>query len=706
LRSYDGGYSLFIYLLRRWVREHKPLDRVRDEINRVNPLANSLYEGGYGYYRKGEPEEATTLLRRAVANNPNHSNARMLLAQIFVEQNQIADAVTELEQAYRYAPERAHYALIGALIRRAEELERAEQNEDALAVCRRVLEISPAERTAIEMRARIMVGLGDTALKADALEDALRWYEEAGSSSRATEVRGRIRRRALDILEVESVTAEDREDWQTAIALCEKIKELDPENAAWDQRLQELIAMREVARRYAEGVAFVSDADWKPAQRALADVVYHSPAYKDAAELLWKAVLFARAPQSDPPKPPSPKERRKSVSHGSSSVDASDRLPPVPAKSEQNVNARRKPPDIVTPGMVHKPESPSLKQEGSRGVLSSLPHGGVVSSVAIHGSVAATAGIDGTVLLWDLDAEGPPRALSHRRAVGSIGFSPNGDFLIVGCARGLYIWDRTNRRQSPTLVREVEFSAAISAIAFDPTGTHLGVGLSDGSIAVLITHKVDGLNLAGQGRGHAHRVTSLAFSPASLKERPLVADTLVLDIDTGAAVALNGTPPSPVRTRRNERHSMGGAFATASEDGQVSVWSCALVEQIKLVHRLPVTAVAVADAVTIATATRDGKIRVRNLQATELKSDFDIGRKVTGLTFLTPGLLAASSFDNNVRIFSLMTGLETDRLDCGSAVTSITYSEERGLILAGCDTGQAFLLDINHLTGTENGREQ
>ena len=68
----DGGYRFRVELLRHWITKHKPLRRVQEELDRIEPVAESLYQAASGFYRSGKLGQAVELLRKAVGLNPNH----------------------------------------------------------------------------------------------------------------------------------------------------------------------------------------------------------------------------------------------------------------------------------------------------------------------------------------------------------------------------------------------------------------------------------------------------------------------------------------------------------------------------------------------------------------------------------------------------------------------------------------------------------
>ncbi len=47
----NGGYHFRVEMLRRWLVDHKPLRRVQEELDRIEPVADSLYRAALGLYR-------------------------------------------------------------------------------------------------------------------------------------------------------------------------------------------------------------------------------------------------------------------------------------------------------------------------------------------------------------------------------------------------------------------------------------------------------------------------------------------------------------------------------------------------------------------------------------------------------------------------------------------------------------------------------
>ncbi|MFZ5820455.1 MAG: SUMF1/EgtB/PvdO family nonheme iron enzyme [Chloroflexota bacterium] len=103
----EGGYCFRVELLRQWIAANRPLKRVQEELDRVQPLAENLYQSAYGFYRANDLPQAETLLRQAVNVNPNHLRANELLAEAMIARGALPEARDLLEKMYEFAPQAA-----------------------------------------------------------------------------------------------------------------------------------------------------------------------------------------------------------------------------------------------------------------------------------------------------------------------------------------------------------------------------------------------------------------------------------------------------------------------------------------------------------------------------------------------------------------------------------------------------------------------
>lgn len=110
----EEGHRFRVELLRRWIAEKKPVSRVQQELDRIEPLADNLYLAGNAFYQNGQLEDAINDLRRSLAINPNHLQSGLLLAQIYLEQRDLDEAVSLLDTIYEYNPGAARPRLVQA----------------------------------------------------------------------------------------------------------------------------------------------------------------------------------------------------------------------------------------------------------------------------------------------------------------------------------------------------------------------------------------------------------------------------------------------------------------------------------------------------------------------------------------------------------------------------------------------------------------
>jgi tetratricopeptide (TPR) repeat protein len=194
LRRTPSGYRFAIPLLQRWVMENKPLRRVKAELDSVGPQAEKLFRQAVASYKLGDLEDTERLLRRAMAVNPNHVQARLLEGRVHLAHGRALEAVAVTESAYRSDPAAARQGLVAALLSLAET--QADQSEQWRTL-NRVLRIDPAQPQARERQALIMRGWAEKALAQGDYEAALHAYEEIGDAENSTAVRRQMRRQAL-----------------------------------------------------------------------------------------------------------------------------------------------------------------------------------------------------------------------------------------------------------------------------------------------------------------------------------------------------------------------------------------------------------------------------------------------------------------------------------------------------------------------------
>ena len=254
----EQEHCFAVELFRRWTRQHKPLRDVKDELDRVDPLAEELFGIGQEFFRRNQLKAAVRYFRDALVAHPGHFHALLRLGETLLQLAQTDEAVAELERAYEQDQEEARSLFTRALVAQARVREEAGDEDGALAVCARALQVSPDDYTAQKIRSAILMRRLEA--KAQSHERAEQWAEAIGVYMQ---------------LVTQASDEESREVWKAAFERCRK---------------EELLV-----RLFGEGIGALEKKNWQWAQRAFARVVHGRPDYginkQLAARLLLQAVL-------------------------------------------------------------------------------------------------------------------------------------------------------------------------------------------------------------------------------------------------------------------------------------------------------------------------------------------------------------------------------------------------------------------------------
>lgn len=176
LVSANGGYRFRVELLRRWIALNKPLSRTQEELDRIEPLADNLYNAARILYNDNKLQEAEVELRRVLNLNPNHSGARELLAELLLFNNRWTEAQTELETLFDIAPRRARSRLKQVYL---EQMKSATGPEQRRALIDRAWERLADDPDIRSEHHRLYRELGASYEAQDRLSEALQAYEQA-----------------------------------------------------------------------------------------------------------------------------------------------------------------------------------------------------------------------------------------------------------------------------------------------------------------------------------------------------------------------------------------------------------------------------------------------------------------------------------------------------------------------------------------------
>jgi Tol biopolymer transport system component len=209
------------------------------------------------------------------------------------------------------------------------------------------------------------------------------------------------------------------------------------------------------------------------------------------------------------------------------------------------------------------------KADGSRvGDLAGHPTAVWAVKVSKDGKLAATAGYDGLVKLWDLPARTLKHDLKkHKGWVRSLDFSPDGTKLASAGEDGtVVLWNTADGKEIKAVTAH---AGPVTAVAFSPDGGTLATG--GGDKLVKLWNAADGAE-KGKLEGHADALWAVGYSPDGSKLATAGADRTIrlwTTSDSKEFATLSGHKDwvtsvgfSPDGTR----------LVTGSLDGAVKLW--------------------------------------------------------------------------------------------------------------------------------------
>lgn len=209
------------------------------------------------------------------------------------------------------------------------------------------------------------------------------------------------------------------------------------------------------------------------------------------------------------------------------------------------------------------------KADGSR-VATLAGHPTAVWAVKISqdGKLAATAGYDGLVKLWDYAARTLKSDLKkHKGWVRSLGFSPDGSKLATAGEDGtVVIWNTADGSEAKTIVAH---GGPVAAVEFSPDGGTLATGGGD---KIVKLWDVAGGTEKGKMEGHGDAIWAVAFSPDGSRLASAGADRTVKIwgvADTKEQAAFKGHKDWVTSLAFSPD---GSRLASGSLDGAVKLW--------------------------------------------------------------------------------------------------------------------------------------
>jgi formylglycine-generating enzyme required for sulfatase activity/tetratricopeptide (TPR) repeat protein len=173
LEPVNEGYRFRVELLRQWIEFNRPLKRVQQEIDRVQPRAENLYNLALGYYEDDDVKEAENMLQQSLRANPSHIRANELLAELLITQGRLGEAKVLLQTLLDIAPSVARPRLVQVYLAQAD---KAKTDDELLVLYEQILQLDSAQPRALEGTEKILVSRELHTIKSLEAEEK---YEEA-----------------------------------------------------------------------------------------------------------------------------------------------------------------------------------------------------------------------------------------------------------------------------------------------------------------------------------------------------------------------------------------------------------------------------------------------------------------------------------------------------------------------------------------------
>ena len=292
-------------------------------------------------------------------------------------------------------------------------------------------------------------------------------------------------------------------------------------------------------------------------------------------------------------------------------------------------------------------------------------HGDSVLSVAfspVDGTLLASGSSDGTVKLWDVEAQTDVATLeAHAIAVTSIAFSPNGSLLASGSYDGtVKLWNVNTHANIATLEGHAVW-VWVTSVAFSPDGATLASGAADGRVKLwdVATHQnittFGGYDAAILEEGGW--LTPVSFSPDGATLAFGALDSIQM-WDVAAEENIATFEESLEGVVSVAFSPDGTTLAFSSWDSSIQLWDVATGTNtatfpLPSQYFLPLPAFQFSPDGTQIAATLDESVTLWDIETgTQINTLFGHTDVVRSVSFSSDGSLASGALDGTVRLWN------------------------------------------------------
>ncbi|TET83713.1 MAG: tetratricopeptide repeat protein, partial [Anaerolineales bacterium] len=231
-------------------QKNRPLERVREELIEVNPIASRYIEIGLEYKDIKQFDKAIESFQEALRVDPENIQAQVNVGSVRLEQKSYAEAVAEYEKALSIDDEdvAARAGLCEAHIALGDQALTKGRVKDAIRSYQQVLSINTEHTDARQRMADIYKQRAEAAVAETRFDQALSDYrkalnytpEDQALEARYAELREVHREQAVKSLSVRAEKAISAKRWDQAVRALEEAQHLAPEDEDLRQKLTEV----------------------------------------------------------------------------------------------------------------------------------------------------------------------------------------------------------------------------------------------------------------------------------------------------------------------------------------------------------------------------------------------------------------------------------------------------------------------------------
>jgi len=293
-----------IHLMRMWLIANRPMDRVREELVEVNPIANRYVEIGDEYRDRDQNEAAMESYQQALNVDAGNLKAQSSIATIYLEQKNYSEAISAFEAALKIDDEDvvARTGYCDANLALGEAAQSSGETDEAIGLYQAILVVNPAHTDARQRMASICREQAEALLVAGRDDEALNAFNQAMMSTpeddrlstRYEEVLAEKKAKVINSWLSKAEKALSRQRWDDAAEMVIEAVKFDPDNQDLQARL---IEVKDAQRQYKlqeyrrEAEQAVARGNWDKAITAIETAIQLAP--EDQSLVDWLEILHS-----------------------------------------------------------------------------------------------------------------------------------------------------------------------------------------------------------------------------------------------------------------------------------------------------------------------------------------------------------------------------------------------------------------------------